>query len=127
MKNKRTHTKAKSIKDKKERDKSSKIIQTKEIDKKINYAVVQSFRSDMFSENFDNSGSAMTLINHCSNNNSKDKIEEIKSSQTELNEDSLFTSKELDKSQDKMINNSFLSHSNEKKLKSILKKKKLQK
>ena len=87
LKNKRLPlNKAKSIKDKKDKEesfKNSEIILPKENDKKISYADIKSFRSDIFSENFDNSGSALTLINHCSDRNLNYKNEEIKSSLNE--------------------------------------------
>lgn len=129
LKNKRLPlNKAKSIKDKKDKEesfKNSEIILPKENDKKISYADIKSFRSDIFSENFDNSGSALTLINHCSDRNLNYKNEEIKSSLNEKNEDdSLITSKEKEKSYENIKNNNYLNLYNEKKLKSILKHKK---
>ena len=120
-------SKTKSIRDrrdKKENDKNSKLILTNDNGKTINYAEIKSFRSDIFSENFDNSGSAMTLINNSYNNNSNCKIEEIKSLQKNQNEDILITSKELEKSKEKMKSNNYLDLPKGKKIKSILKIKK---
>ena len=128
LKNKKLRLrKTKTMKDKnakKENIKKNNLILTKENDKKIGNAVIKSFRSNITNENFDNSDSAMTLINNYSNNNLNCKFEENKIYQKEENEDSLITSKELKKSKNKMINNNYLNLPKQKKLKSILKNKK---